>query len=295
MHCGYVALIGRPNVGKSTLMNHLLGQKLSITSRKPQTTRHRILGIKTTDVGQAIFMDTPGMHSDEKRVLNRYLNKTADSTLLGVDLVLWLLDGLYWHDFDERIFKKLEQAGLPVILVVNKVDKIKDKQAMLTFFAEAQKKYPFEQIVPVSALKNNNLDVLEQHIMALLPEADPIYPEDQITDRPERFFAAEVVREKLTRRLGDELPYALTVEIERFEEHPELSKIYANIWVERSSQKSIVIGKQGEMLKKIGTEARLDLEKLLGQKVYLQLWVKVKKGWSDSERALQSLGFLDTE
>lgn len=295
MHCGYVALIGRPNVGKSTLMNHLLGQKLSITSRKPQTTRHRILGIKTTDVGQAIFMDTPGMHSDEKRVLNRYLNKTADSTLLGVDLVLWLLDGLYWHDFDERIFKKLEQAGLPVILVVNKVDKIKDKQAMLTFFAEAQKKYPFEQIVPVSALKNNNLEVLEQHIMALLPEADPIYPEDQITDRPERFFAAEVVREKLTRRLGDELPYALTVEIERFEEHPELSKIYANIWVERSSQKSIVIGKQGEMLKKIGTEARLDLEKLLGQKVYLQLWVKVKKGWSDSERALQSLGFLDTE
>lgn len=295
MHCGYVALIGRPNVGKSTLMNHLLGQKLSITSRKPQTTRHRILGIKTTDAGQAIFMDTPGMHGDEKRVLNRFLNKTADSTLLGVDLVLWLLDGLYWHEYDERIFKKLEQAGLPVILVVNKVDKIKDKQAILAFFAEAQKKYPFEQIVPVSALKNNNLDVLEQHIMALLPEADPIYPEDQITDRPERFFAAEIVREKLTRRLGDELPYALTVDIERFEEHPELSKIYANIWVERSSQKSIVIGKQGEMLKKIGTEARIDIEKLLGHKVYLQLWVKVKKGWSDNERALQSLGFLDTE
>jgi len=295
MHCGYVALIGRPNVGKSTLMNHLLGQKLSITSRKPQTTRHRILGIKTTDAGQAIFMDTPGMHGDEKRVLNRFLNKTADSTLLGVDLVLWLLDGLYWHEYDERIFKKLEQAGLPVILVVNKVDKIKDKQAILAFFAEAQKRYPFEQIVPVSALKNNNLDVLEQHIMALLPEADPIYPEDQITDRPERFFAAEIVREKLTRRLGDELPYALTVDIERFEEHPELSKIYANIWVERSSQKSIVIGKQGEMLKKIGTEARIDIEKLLGHKVYLQLWVKVKKGWSDNERALQSLGFLDTE
>ncbi|WAR45529.1 GTPase Era [Methylomonas rapida] len=295
MHCGYVALIGRPNVGKSTLMNHLLGQKLSITSRKPQTTRHRILGIKTTDAGQAIFMDTPGMHGDEKRVLNRFLNKTADSTLLGVDLVLWLLDGLYWHEYDERIFKKLEQAGLPVILVVNKVDKIKDKQAILAFFAEAQKRYPFEQIVPVSALKNNNLDVLEQHIMALLPEADPIYPEDQITDRPERFFAAEIVREKLTRRLGDELPYALTVDVERFEEHPELSKIYANIWVERSSQKSIVIGKQGEMLKKIGTEARIDIEKLLGHKVYLQLWVKVKKGWSDNERALQSLGFLDTE
>ena len=295
MNCGYVALIGRPNVGKSTLMNHLLGQKLSITSRKPQTTRHRILGIKTTTAGQAIFMDTPGMHSDEKKVLNRHLNKTADSTLLGVDVVVWLLDGLYWHEYDQRIIKKLEDAGLPVILVVNKVDKIQDKQAVLAFFAEAEQKYPFEHIMPVSALKNTNLEVLEQQIMALLPEAEPIYPEDQITDRPERFFAAEIVREKLTRRLGDELPYALTVDIERYEEHTELNKIYANIWVERSSQKSIVIGKQGEMLKKIGTEARMDIEKLTGQKVYLQLWVKVKKGWSDSERALHSLGFLDTE
>lgn len=295
MHCGYVALIGRPNVGKSTLMNHLLGQKLSITSRKPQTTRHRILGIKTSEIGQAIFMDTPGMHSEEKKVLNRYLNKTADSTLLGVDVVVWLLDGLYWHEYDERIFKKLHAAGLPVILVVNKIDKIKDKQAMLAFFTDAKKKYPFEQIVPVSALKSTNLEVLEQQIMTLLPVADPIYPADQITDRPERFFAAEIVREKLTRRLGDELPYSLTVEIEQFEELPELCKIYANIWVERSSQKSIVIGKQGEMLKKIGTEARIDIEKLIGQKVFLQLWVKVKKGWSDNQRALQSLGFTDSE
>ncbi|MDT4290774.1 GTPase Era [Methylomonas sp. MO1] len=293
MNCGYVALIGRPNVGKSTLMNHLLGQKLSITSRKPQTTRHRILGIKTTAAGQAIFMDTPGMHSDEKKVLNRYLNKTADSTLLGVDVVIWLLDGLYWHEYDEKIFKKLEQAGLPVILAINKVDKIKDKDAVLKFFAEAQQKYPFQHIVPVSALKNTNLELLEQHIMALLPEAELIYPEDQITDRPERFFAAEIIREKLTRRLGDELPYALTVEIERYEEFPELCKIYAAILVERDSQKSIVIGKQGEMLKKVGSEARVDIEKLIGQKVYLELWVKVKKGWSDNERALQSLGFSD--
>ncbi|OAI13715.1 GTPase Era [Methylomonas koyamae] len=293
MNCGYVALIGRPNVGKSTLMNHLLGQKLSITSRKPQTTRHRILGIKTTAAGQAIFMDTPGMHQDEKKVLNRYLNKTADSTLLGVDVVVWLLDGLYWHEYDEKIFKKLERAGLPVILVVNKVDKIKEKDAVLRFFAEAQAKYPFRRILPVSALRNTNLDLLEQQIMALLPEAEPIYPEDQITDRPERFFAAEIIREKLTRRLGDELPYALTVEIERYEEYPELCKIYAAILVERDSQKSIVIGKQGEMLKKVGSEARADIEKLIGQKVYLQLWVKVKKGWSDNERALQSLGFTD--
>ncbi len=294
MKCGYVALIGRPNVGKSTLMNHLLGQKLSITSRKPQTTRHRIMGIKTTAVGQAIFMDTPGMHQDEKKVLNRYLNKTADTALLGVNVVVWLLDGLYWHDYDQQIFKKLHQAGLPVILVINKIDKIKDKQASLAFFEEARRLYPFQEIIPVSALKSQNLELLEQAIMNLLPEAEAIFPEDQITDRPERFFAAEIIREKLTRRLGDELPYAVTVEIERYEEYPELSKIYAAILVERDSQKSIVIGKQGAMLKNIGTEARQDIERLIDQKVYLQLWVKVKKGWSDSERALQSLGFIDS-
>lgn len=294
MKCGYVALIGRPNVGKSTLMNHLLGQKLSITSRKPQTTRHRILGIKTTEVGQAIFMDTPGMHQDEKKVLNRYLNKTADATLLGVDVVVWLLDGLFWHEYDQQIFKKLHQAGLPVILVVNKIDKVKDRNAMLAFFEQAKQSYPFEQIIPVSALKSQNLQVLEDAIMDLLPTAEPIYPADQITNRPERFFAAEIIREKLTRRLGDELPYALTVEIERYEEHPELCRIYAAILVERDSQKSIVIGKQGAMLKNIGTEARIDIERLIDQKVYLQLWVKVKKGWSDNERALQSLGFIDS-
>lgn len=294
MKCGYVALIGRPNVGKSTLMNHLLGQKLSITSRKPQTTRHRILGIKTTEVGQAIFMDTPGMHQDEKKVLNRYLNKTADATLLGVDVVVWLLDGLFWHEYDQQIFKKLHQAGLPVILVVNKIDKLKDRNAMLAFFEQAKQSYPFEQIIPVSALKSQNLQVLEDAIMGLLPTAEPIYPADQITNRPERFFAAEIIREKLTRRLGDELPYALTVEIERYEEHPELCRIYAAILVERDSQKSIVIGKQGAMLKNIGTEARIDIERLIDQKVYLQLWVKVKKGWSDNERALQSLGFIDS-
>ena len=293
MNCGFVALIGRPNVGKSTLMNHLLKQKISITSRKPQTTRHRILGINTTDAGQAIYMDTPGMHNSEKRALNRYLNRTADTTLLGVDVIVWLIDGLSWHEYDEAIFKKLEQAGLPVILAVNKVDKVADKEAILTFFNEAQHRFPFKHLVPISALKGTNLDQLESLIMALLPERDLIYPEDQVTDRSERFLAAEIVREKLTRRLGDELPYALTVEIERYEEKPNITKIYAIIWVERLTQKNIVIGKDGEMLKKVGTDARQDIEKLIGQKVYLQLWVKVKKGWSDSERALQSLGFND--
>jgi GTP-binding protein Era len=293
MNCGFVALIGRPNVGKSTLMNHLLKQKISITSRKPQTTRHRILGINTTEAGQAIYMDTPGMHKSEKRALNRYLNRTAETTLLGVDVIVWLIDGLSWHEYDEVIFKKLEQAGLPVILAVNKVDKVKDKDAILTFFAEAQHRFPFEHLIPISALKRTNLDQLESLIMKLLPESDLIYPEDQITDRPERFLAAEIVREKLTRRLGDELPYALTVEMELYEELPGITKIYAIIWVERLTQKNIVIGKDGEMLKKVGTDARFDIEKLIGQKVYLQLWVKVKKNWSDNERAMQSLGFND--
>ena len=293
MNCGFIALIGRPNVGKSTLMNHLLKQKISITSRKPQTTRHRILGINTTEAGQAIYMDTPGMHNSEKRALNRYLNRTAETTLLGVDVIVWLIDGLSWHEYDEVIFKKLELAGLPVILAVNKVDKVKDKDAILAFFAEAQHRFPFEHLVPISALKRTNLDQLETLIMSLLPESDLIYPEDQVTDRPERFLAAEIVREKLTRRLGDELPYALTVEIERYEELPGITKIYAIIWVERLTQKNIVIGTQGEMLKKVVTDARFDIEKLIAKKVYLQLWVKVKKGWSDSERALQSLGFND--
>ena len=237
MNCGFVALIGRPNVGKSTLMNHLLKQKISITSRKPQTTRHRILGINTTDAGQAIYMDTPGMHNSEKRALNRYLNRTADTTLLGVDVIVWLIDGLSWHEYDEVIFKKLEQAGLPVILAVNKVDKVADKEAILTFFNEAQHRFPFKHLVPISALKRTNLDQLESLIMELLPEGDLIYPEDQITDRSERFLAAEIVREKLTRRLGDELPYALTVEIERYEEKPDITKIYAIIWVERLDPK----------------------------------------------------------
>ncbi|HHZ70954.1 MAG TPA: GTPase Era [Methylococcaceae bacterium] len=293
MNCGYIALIGCPNVGKSTLMNHLLGQKISITSRKPQTTRHQILGIKTTDLGQAIFVDTPGMHDGEQRALNRYLNRTADTSLLGVDLVIWLIDSLEWQAYDDVIVKKLKRAGVPVILAVNKVDRIKDKRAMLPFFSEAGKKFPFAEIIPVSALKGNNLEQLERLIMARLPESAWIYPEDQITDRPERFLTAEIIREKLIRRLGQELPHALTVEIERYEETPAITRIYAIVWVERDTQKNIVIGKQGALLKSIGTDARQDIEVLIDNKVYLQLWVKVKKGWANNERALNSLGFND--
>ncbi len=293
MNCGYVALIGRPNVGKSTLMNHLLKQKISITSRKPQTTRHRILGINTTDAGQAIYMDTPGMHADQKKALNRQLNRTADTTLLGVNVIVWLIDGLSWHEYDDVIFEKLKLAGLPVILAVNKVDRIEDKDKVFEFFSAAQARFPFEAILPISALKRIHLDELESVIMKLLPKSNLIYPADQITDRPEKFLVGEIIREKLMRRLGAELPYELTVEIERYEEHEHLSKIYAIIWIERLSQKSIIIGESGAMLKSVGTDARKDIERLIGQKVYLQLWVKVKKGWSDNERALQSLGYKD--
>ncbi len=291
MNCGYVALIGRPNVGKSTLMNHLLKQKISITSRKPQTTRHRILGISTSDKGQVIYLDTPGMHRSEQRALNRYLNRTADTTLAGVDVIVWLIDNLVWHEYDDIILKKLQQADLPVVLAVNKVDKLKDKEAILSFFGEVQGRYPFQSILPISALKGTNLDQLETTLLGLLPENGLIFPEDQITDRTERFLCAEIVREKLTRRLGAELPYSLTVEVERYEELPDITKIYIVIWVERDSQKAIVIGTEGEMLKKIGTDARVDIEKLIDKKAFLKLWVKVKKGWSDNERALLSLGF----
>lgn len=291
MKCGHVALIGRPNVGKSTLMNHLLGQKISITSRKPQTTRHRILGIDSSETAQIIYVDTPGMHKSEKKALNRYLNKTADISLLGVDLVVWLIDALAWHEYDDIIIEKLKQTGIPVILAVNKIDKIKNRDAVLDFFKQAGQRFPFSHLIPVSALKGRNLEQLHQLIIDELPEGDAIYPDDQITDRSARFFAAEIIREKLTRRLGDELPYALTVEIERFEELQSLCRIYAVIWVERESQKNIVIGKQGQLLKKIGTDARRDIETLLDSKVYLQLWVKIKKGWSDNENALNNLGF----
>ncbi len=291
MKSGFVALIGRPNVGKSTLLNHLLKQKISITSRKPQTTRHQIIGINTYEQSQVVYLDTPGMHHGDKKALNRYLNRTADSSLLGADVVVLVIDGLAWQEYDDIILKKLEQLDLPVILAINKADRLKDRDAMLVFLAAAQERFPFKALVPVSALKGNNLVELESALISLLPEGERIYPEDQVTDRPERFLCAEIVREKLTRRLGAELPYELTVEIERYEELPHVAKIYVVIWVERASQKTIVIGTDGDMLKKIGTDARIDIEKLIDKKCYLKLWVKVKRGWSDNERALLSLGF----
>jgi len=293
MKAGYVALVGRPNAGKSTLLNHLVGQKLSITSRKPQTTRHRIQGIKTADWGQAIYVDTPGLHSGEKRAMNRYLNRTADSVLAGVDVIVWVMDRWTWSPEDDPIRAKLAAAGSPVVLAINKVDQCRSKEALLPFIESASRRFPFAEIVPLSALKGINLDRLERRIVELLPEGDLIYPPEQITDRPERFFAAEIIREKLIRGLGQELPHALAVEVEQYQEEGNLTRIHAIIWVEREGQKNIVIGKGGEMLKAIGQRAREDLEKFLDAKVYLNLWVKVKRGWSDSERALQGLGYGD--
>ncbi len=293
MKTGYVALIGRPNVGKSTLLNRLLGQKLSIVSRKPQTTRHRILGIKTTDAYQAIYVDTPGIHQGESRALNRYLNKAAATALVGVDVVVWLIDGKGFRRDDALVFEKLRTVKAPVILAINKIDKVRDKKTLLPLIAEARQRHPFAEIVPISALAGDNVEALEQAIVERLPEGPPIYPEDQITDKPERFFAAEIIREKLLYYLGDEIPHRLTVEIDQFREEERLTAIYAVIWVERESQKPIVIGRKGELLKKVGQQARLELEDFLGRKVYLNLWVKVKKGWSDDERLLKQLGYAD--
>jgi GTP-binding protein Era len=289
--CGYVALIGRPNVGKSTLLNRLLGQKISITSRRPQTTRHRILGIKTEQNSQIVYVDTPGLHTHTPRAMNRYLNRTAVETLVDVDIIVLMVDGLRWKSDDQWVLDKLADLKCPVILAINKIDRVNKKDDLLPFLAEVSVKYPFTEIVPLSALRGKNVAELEDCIRKLLPEAVAFFPEDQITDRSERFLAAEMVREKLFRKLGDEIPYGLTVEIEKFTEEGNLRTIYALIWVEKASQKRIVIGKHGQLLKEVGRESRHDMEKLFGSKVFLQLWVKVKEGWADDDRALRSLGY----
>ncbi len=291
---GYVAIIGRPNVGKSTLINRVLGQKLCITSRRPQTTRHRILGIKTTEQGQFIYVDTPGLHSDNKKAMNRYMNRAAASSIEDVDVILFVVEGLKWTDEDKKVLKRLQQdARAPVILVLNKADKLSDKGALLPQIQDLSAQYDFAAVVPISARKGMNTDVLEQEIAKLMPEGGMIFDEDQLTDRSSRFLAAEIVREKLFRYLGKELPYSLTVEVELFEDDGEMFRISAVVYVERSGQKSIVIGKNGEQLKLIGREARLEMEQLFGCKVYLQLWVKVREGWSDNERMLKNLGYKD--
>lgn len=291
---GYIAVIGRPNVGKSTLINRVLGLKLCITSRRPQTTRHRILGIKTTDAAQMIYVDTPGLHSDGKKAMNRYLNRTAAASIEDVDVIAFVVDGQSWTEEDQRVLNRIQKdARAPVVLVLNKVDKLSDKAVLLPKIEQLAAQYTFADVVPISARKGMNIETLESTLTALLPAGELIYDADQLTDRSSRFLAAEMVREKLFRHLGQELPYSLTVEIEQFLEEGNLYRISAVIYVERSGQKSIVIGKKGELLKQVGQDAREEMEKLFGCKVFLQLWVKVREGWSDNERVLRNLGYND--
>ncbi len=290
---GYCAIVGRPNVGKSTLLNRLLGQKLAITSRKPQTTRHSILGVKTMPGGQVVYVDTPGLHQRGDQAMNRYLNRTARSALADVDLILFLVEALQWTTEDEAVLQTLEQASAPVLLVLNKVDRVKDKQQLLPFMAELSGRFEFVDLFPISARQGDNVENLEAKVLSLLPEGDNYFPEDQLTDRSERFFAAELIREQLTRRNAKEIPYALTVEIEQFKEEGNLYRIAAIVWVEREGQKNIVIGRKGEALKEVATQARIEMERFFGRKVFLQIWVKVKKSWSSDESALIRLGYGD--
>lgn len=294
-HCGFVAIVGRPNVGKSTLLNRLLGQKVSITSKKPQTTRHRILGIHTEDQYQTIYVDTPGLHIDEQRAINRLMNRAASSSLGDVSMVIFVVDGTRWTADDEMVLNKLRYIKAPVVLAINKVDNIKEKNdELLPHLQEMATKRDFAQVLPISAKQGHNVEKLLTWSQQSLPENVFFFPEDYITDRSSRFMASEIVREKLMRFTGQELPYSATVEIEQFRmQENGVYQINALILVERDSQKRMIIGNKGEKLKTIGREARLDMEQLFDNKVFLELWVKVKSGWADDERALRSLGYGD--
>jgi GTP-binding protein Era len=279
-------------VGKSTLMNHLIGQKVSITSRKPQTTRHRIHGIHTRDHYQIIFADTPGIHTGQDRALNRAMNDAAVSTLSGVDVVCMMVDGLKWTPADEHVLSLLPQhPEMPVLLIINKVDSLDDKAQLLPHIETLSERYPFDAVVPVSALREQNLEALEKALVERLPEGEFWYDEDQLTDRSLRFMAAEIIREKVVRQLGQELPHQVSVEVEMWEDGPRITEISAAILVERRGQKKILIGDGGDRIKQIGTQAREDIERLIERKVMLNLWVKIKAGWSDDARALRSLGY----
>ncbi|MES1987690.1 MAG: GTPase Era [Pseudomonadota bacterium] len=288
--CGTIAIVGRPNVGKSTLLNHILGMKLAITSRKAQTTRHRLLGIHTTEDTQFLFVDTPGFQQKHLNTLNKGLNKTVTQVLTEVDVVLFVIEPMKLGEADRKVLALLSDKT-PTILVVNKSDLMGDKGNLLPLIQDFDLEFPFTDIVPVSAKKSLNLDELLHTIRKYLPEQAAIYSEDELTDKNERFLAAELVREKIFRLLGDEIPYSVAVEIEKFEVVGNLRRIFCAVIVDKDSQKPMLIGKNGEKMKQISTEARQDMEKLFGGKVYLETWVKVKGGWADDERALKSLGY----
>ena len=293
---GYVALIGRPNVGKSTLMNRILGQKLSIVTAKPQTTRQRIAGIKTTPQGQTpqgqvVYLDTPGIHASAGRALNRYMNRVAKATFRDVEVILFLIEADRWTRQDQKIAKMLKTVDLPVFLVINKIDTLPDRKTLLGFLKDTVQPEQFAEVLMISATRGDGVEQLEKRVMQRLPFSRPFYDEDQITDRSERFLAAELIREALTERLHQELPYALTVEIESFKREKDLLRIGAVIWVERDSQKQITIGKGGRVLKQIGTQARKAMEELFNSKVFLQSFVKVSKDWSRKENMIEKFGY----
>lgn len=287
---GYIAIVGRPNVGKSTLLNRLVGEKISIVSRKAQTTRHRITGIVTTDESQFVFVDTPGFQTKYGNALNRAMNRGVTQTLSDVDLVLFVIEAGRYDAKDQAVVRLLPKDR-PVILVINKTDQLKDRTALLPFLAQVSADHDYAAIVPISATKGKQTDELLAEARKHLPNEGLMFPEDDLTDKSERFLAAEYIREKVFRLLGDELPYATTVEIEKFEIEGNLRRIFAAIVVDRDGHKAIVIGKGGESLKRIASEARQDMERLFGDKVYLEIWVKVKSGWNDDERLLKSLGY----
>ena len=288
---GFVAVIGRPNVGKSTIINEFMGQKLTITSPKPQTTRHRIHAIDTTKDYQIVFVDTPGILISRKKAINSYMNRAASSSLKDVDVILWLVEAGLWTKEDDRVLEHVSSLDCPVILVINKIDKLKHPDMLLPYLQDMSVKYNADEVYPLSAFKKNDVSKLKSMILKYLPVQSMIFDPDFITDRSEKFIVAEFIREKLMRHLSDELPYDLTVEIEKYELDGELQRVSAKIFVDKTSQKNIVIGKNGEMLKKIGTEARKSIEGFLEKKVFLQLWVKVSAGWSDDKKSLSSLGY----
>lgn len=286
--CGTIAIVGRPNVGKSTLLNKLLQQKISITTRKPQTTRHTILGIKTTGDTQMVFIDTPGLHRNAQRALNRHMNRSASAALNDVSLIVWLVEASKWTHDDDLVLEKLQHVTAPVILVINKIDRVADKNELLPLLQKLNDKREFAELIPLSAKNGTQVEKLEEIITHYLPENAFYYDEEQVTDRSEKFLASEFIREKLFRYLGQELPYAINVIIDKFQLKSKILHIDAIIWVEREGQKSIVIGKDGELLKKVGMAARHDIEEMTGHKVFLRLWVKVKENWSDDEQMSSS-------
>lgn len=289
--CGFVAVVGRPNVGKSTLINRIMGSKVSIVTAKPQTTRHRILAVHTTDAAQIVFVDTPGLHRQAGKAMNKLMNRAAVNALVDADLVLFLTEATRWTDEDADVLKRIRTARAPAIAVLNKVDNVHPKERLLEALAAMSERHEFADVVPISAQKGSNVDRLTALIPDYLPESPPLFPPEMRTDRSAEFHAAELIREKLTVLLRQELPYGLTVQIERYEKDEGGVLINAIVWVERSSQKGIVVGKQGGVLKKVGKSARLELVEQLGCPVHLELWVKVKENWADSEKDLLSLGY----